>query len=143
MPATIQRGTRRRTISEINMVPFIDVMLVLLIIFMVTAPLITAGVVDLPSVGKARQRTETHVVELVVGADEALRLRVDGKDVAPLTLADVAARVRDAQAGVETTPVVISADRNVRYESVVKVMDALQRAGIQRVGLSVKSQRSS
>ena len=143
MPALVQRGTRRRTISEINMVPFIDVMLVLLIIFMVTAPLITAGVVDLPSVGKARQRTETHVVELVVGADEALRLRVDGKDVAPLALADVAARVRDAQAGVETTPVVISADRNVRYESVVKVMDALQRAGVQRVGLSVKSQRGS
>jgi biopolymer transport protein TolR len=142
MPAVIQRSTRRRPISEINMVPFIDVMLVLLIIFMVTAPLITAGVVDLPSVGKARQRSELHVVELVVAADETLRLRVDGKEGAPLALADVAARVRDAQAGVETTPVVISADRGVRYESVVKVMDALQRAGVQRVGLSVKSQRS-
>jgi len=143
MPAVLHRGPRRRTISEINMVPFIDVMLVLLIIFMVTAPLITAGVVDLPSVGKARQRSEPHVIELVVGADEQLRLRLDGKDAAPLALADVAARVRDAQAGVETTPVVISADRSVRYESVVKVMDALQRAGIQRVGLSVKSQRGS
>ena len=141
MPAVLHRGMRRRTISEINMVPFIDVMLVLLIIFMVTAPLITTGVVDLPTVGKARQRSEPHVIELVVGADETLRLRLDGKDVAPLALADVAARVRDAQGGVETTPVVISADRNVRYESVVKVMDALQRAGIQRVGLSVKSQR--
>ena len=142
MPATIQRGTRRRTINEINMVPFIDVMLVLLIIFMVTAPLITTGVVDLPSVGKARQRSEPHVVELVVGADEQMRLRVDGKDLPPLALADVAARVREAQGGVDSTPVVISADRTVRYESVVKVMDALQRAGIQRVGLSVKSQRS-
>ena len=141
MPAVLHRGSRRRTISEINMVPFIDVMLVLLIIFMVNAPLITAGVVDLPTVGKARQRSEPHVIELVVGADEQLRLRLDGKDVAPLALADVAARVRDAQAGVATTPVVISADRSVRYESVVKVMDALQRAGIQRVGLSVKSQR--
>ena len=141
MPAVLHRGMRRRTISEINMVPFIDVMLVLLIIFMVTAPLITTGVVDLPTVGKARQRSEPHVIELVVGADETLRLRLDGKDVAPLALADVAARVHEAQAGVETTPVVISADRNVRYESVVKVMDALQRAGIQRVGLSVKSQR--
>ena len=133
---------RRRTINEINMVPFIDVMLVLLIIFMVTAPLITAGVVDLPSVGTARQRSEARVIELVVGADEALRLRVDGKEAGSLALADIAARVRNAQGGVESTPVVISADRNVRYESVVKVMDALQRAGIQRVGLSVKSQRS-
>ncbi len=142
MPAVLHRGMRRRTISEINMVPFIDVMLVLLIIFMVTAPLITAGVVDLPTVGKAQQLKDPRVIELVVGADEQLRLRIDGKDVAPLALADVAARVRDAQAGVATTPVVISADRSVRYESVVKVMDALQRAGIQRVGLSVKSQRS-
>ncbi len=142
MPAVLHRGMRRRTINEINMVPFIDVMLVLLIIFMVTAPLITAGVVDLPTVGKARQRSDPHVIELVVGADEALRLRVDGKDVAPLANADIAARVREAQAGVDSTPVIISADRNVRYESVVKVMDALQRAGIQRVGLSVKSQRS-
>jgi biopolymer transport protein TolR len=143
MPALLQRGTRRRTISEINMVPFIDVMLVLLIIFMVTAPLNTAGVVDLPTVGRARQTSEPRVIELVVGAVEALRLRVDGKDAAPLAIGDVAARVRAAQAGVATTPVVISADRSVRYESVVRVMDALQRAGIQRVGLSVKSQRGT
>ena len=142
MPAVHRPGSRRRTINEINMVPFIDVMLVLLIIFMVTAPLITAGVVDLPSVGKARQRSDPRVIELVVGADEALRLRVDGKEAGSLALADIAARVRNAQGGVESTPVVISADRSVRYESVVKVMDALQRAGIQRVGLSVKSQRS-
>ena len=65
MPAVSHRGSgsRRRTINEINMVPFIDVMLVLLIIFLVTAPLITTGVVDLPSVGKSKQRPE-HVVEV-------------------------------------------------------------------------------
>jgi len=142
MPAMLQRGTRRRTINEINMVPFIDVMLVLLIIFMVTAPLITTGVVDLPTVGKAQQLSAPRIVEIVVGADESLRLRIAGKDAAPLALADIAARVREAQGGVDSTPVVISADRGVRYESVVKVMDALQRAGVQRVGLSVKSQRS-
>jgi biopolymer transport protein TolR len=138
MAAFISRGgSRRRTISEINMVPFIDVMLVLLIIFMVTAPLITTGVVDLPSVGKSRARPE-HFVEIVVGADEQLRMRVDGKDSATLRLADLAARVTEVQAGNANTPVVISADRNVKYETVVKAMDVLQRAGIQRVGLSVK-----
>jgi biopolymer transport protein TolR len=138
MPAISQRGGgRRRTISEINMVPFIDVMLVLLIIFMVTAPLITTGIVDLPSVGKSKQRPE-HVVELTVGADETLRLRIDGKEPSSVNLQTLAARVRDAQAGNATTPVVISADRTVKYEAVVKVMDILQRAGIQRVGLSVK-----
>ena len=139
MPAVSHRGSsRRRTISEINMVPFIDVMLVLLIIFMVTAPLITTGVIDLPSVGKSRQRPE-HVVELVVGSDETLRLRVDGKDGAALALRDVAAKVGELQAGNANTPVVISADRSVKYEAVVKLMDTLQRAGVQRVGLSVKS----
>jgi biopolymer transport protein TolR len=138
MPQTIHRGgSRRRTINEINMVPFIDVMLVLLIIFMVTAPLITTGIVDLPSVGKSRSRPE-HFVEIVVGADEQLRLRVDGKDSATLRLADLAARVTEVQAGNANTPVVISADRNVKYETVVKAMDVLQRAGVQRVGLSVK-----
>ena len=138
MAAFIQRGgTRRRTISEINMVPFIDVMLVLLIIFMVTAPLITTGIVDLPSVGKSKARPE-HFVEIVVGADEQLRMRVDGKDSATLRLADLAARVTEVQAGNASTPVVISADKNVKYETVVKAMDVLQRAGVQRVGLSVK-----
>ena len=65
MAQVMARGgtRRRRTMNEINMVPFIDVMLVLLIIFMVTAPLITAGVVDLPTVGKAQQMKDPHVIE--------------------------------------------------------------------------------
>ena len=139
MATVSHRGSgRRRTINEINMVPFIDVMLVLLIIFMVTAPLITTGVIDLPSVGKSKQRPE-HVVEVQVGGDETIRLRLDGKDTAPTNLAGLAARVREAQAGDANTPVVISADRTVKYEAVVKVMDSLQRAGVQRVGLSVKT----
>jgi biopolymer transport protein TolR len=140
MPAVSHRGagSRRRTINEINMVPFIDVMLVLLIIFMVTAPLITTGVVDLPSVGKSSKRPD-HVVELVVGSDEKVKLRVDGKEGAPVTLRDVAASVRELQGGDASTPVVISADRSVKYEAVVKLMDTLQRAGVQRVGLSVKN----
>jgi biopolymer transport protein TolR len=124
--------------NEINMVPFIDVMLVLLIIFMVSAPLITTGVVDLPTVGKAQQRP-TSVIEVVVGLDEKLRLRVDQQDdPLPLTLERLPERVRDKQAGNAETPVVISADRNVKYESVVRVMDVLQKAGVKRVGLSVK-----
>ena len=129
---------RRRTISEINMVPFIDVMLVLLIIFMVSAPLITTGVVDLPSMGKSKQRPE-HVVEVVVGTDESVKLRIDGKETTAVSASKLAARVRELQAGDGNTPVVISADRNVKYEAVVKVMDTLQRAGVLRVGLSVKN----
>ena len=120
------------------MVPFIDVMLVLLIIFMVSAPLITTGLVDLPTVGKSKQRPQ-HVIEVIVGGDDSVRMRVDSKDPQGLRMREVASRVLAAQAGVAETPVVISADKSVKYETVVKVMDALQRAGVQRVGLSVKS----
>ncbi len=138
MPAVQGRGARRRTINEINMVPFIDVMLVLLIIFMISAPLITTGVVDLPTVGKSSQRPD-KVIELVVGTDESVKLRVDNKDGASIPLRNVAATVREAQGGQADTPVIISADKAVKYEAVVKVMDTLQRAGVQRVGLMVKS----
>ena len=138
MPAVASRGSRRRTIAEMNMVPFIDVMLVLLIIFMVSAPLITTGVVDLPTVGKSRQQPP-HVIEVIVSKEESLRLRLDNKDSSTVTLATLAKRVAEMQDGDEASPVVISADRSVKYESVVKVMDILQKAGVQRVGLSVKS----
>ena len=139
MPAVVSRGGRRgrRAIAEMNMVPFIDVMLVLLIIFMVTAPLITTGIVDLPSVGKAANRP-ARVVEVIVGSDEKLRLRVDGGEPQPTTVARLAAAVKALQAGDAKVPVVISADKAVRYEQVVKAMDVLQRAGFVRVGLSVK-----
>ena len=138
MPAVVSRGRRgRRAIAEMNMVPFIDVMLVLLIIFMATAPLITTGVVDLPSVGKAATRP-TSVVEVIVGADEKLRLRLDGGEPQPTTLARLAGAVKQLQAGNAQVPVVISADKAVRYEQVVRAMDMLQRAGIARVGLSVR-----
>ena len=128
---------RYRPLSEINVTPLVDVMLVLLIIFMVSAPLITTGIVDLPSVGKTRQRPQ-HVVEVVVAADERLKVRVDQGDASVVGLGQLAARVKDLQGGNVDTPVVISADRNVKYEQVVKVMDRLQKAGVQRVGLSVK-----
>jgi len=123
--------------NEINMVPFIDVMLVLLIIFMVSAPLITVGVVDLPSVGRAQQRAPS-VVEVIVDADERLRLKVDGRNEESVALPQLAARVEQAQGGNAQVPVVISADRNVKYDAVVRVMDRLQRAGVQRVGLAVR-----
>ena len=140
MPAVtpMRGGSRRRTINEINMVPFIDVMLVLLIIFMVSAPLITTGVVDLPSIGKSKQQPK-KVIEVVVGKDETLRMRIDSKDAPAVTLKTLAERVGEAQGGDAQAPVVISADKAVKYEAVVKVMDILQKAGIQRVGLSVKS----
>jgi biopolymer transport protein TolR len=140
MPAVSHRGRGRRTINEINMVPFIDVMLVLLIIFMVTAPLITPSMIDLPSVGKASRQPDL-IIQIVLGKNDGLEMKIKDKTTA-LTLKNLASTVKDAQSSSGETAsksaVVISADKNAKYESVVKVMDTLQRAGIQRVGLSVQ-----
>jgi biopolymer transport protein TolR len=136
MPSLVSRGRGRRTINEINMVPFIDVMLVLLIIFMVTAPLITPSMIDLPSVGKAAKQPD-QVIQIVIGKNEALELKLKDKS-STLTLQTIVAAVKQAQSGASNPAVVISADRNIKYEAVVRLMDTLQRAGIARVGLSVQ-----
>jgi biopolymer transport protein TolR len=138
MPSTVSRGRGRRTINEINMVPFIDVMLVLLIIFMVTAPLIAPSMVNLPSVGKGSQPPK-QLIEIVVSKNETLEIRQNGKGT-PIGLDQVADAAQKAQAGFAAgeSAVVISADRSVKYETVVAVMDKLQRKGVQRVGLSVQ-----
>ena len=136
MPAVSSRGRGRRTINEINMVPFIDVMLVLLIIFMVTAPMISPSVIDLPSVGKAAKQPD-QVIQIVVQKDGSLEMVNDAK-TSKINFDSLANSVQLAQTGQTSSAVVISADRNVKYEMVAKVMDTLQRAGIQRVGLSVQ-----
>jgi biopolymer transport protein TolR len=141
VPHVAHRGRGRRTINEINMVPFIDVMLVLLIIFMVTAPLITPSLIDLPTVGQAARQPD-QVVQVLVGKDEGLQLKNGDRTVA-MVLKDIAPAVLQAQSGHPpgSVAVVISADRTVKYETVVNVMDTLQRAGVQRVGLSVQVAR--
>ena len=141
MPSVTNRGRGRRTINEINMVPFIDVMLVLLIIFMVTAPLIAPSIIDLPSVGKASRQPD-QVIQIILGKGDSLEMKIKDQTT-PLTLRDLAEAVKGAQSArnsvvASSSAVVISADKNAKYESVVKVMDTLQRAGVQRVGLSVQ-----
>ena len=142
MPAINSRGRGRRTISEINMVPFIDVMLVLLIIFMVTAPLITPSMIALPKVGKAAAQPASPV-QILIGKDEAIQIKLKTNSVAS-SIANVAADTARLEpkvkaAALDAVPVVISADKSIKYETVVKVMDSLQKAGVSRVGLSVQT----
>ena len=136
------RGRGRRTISEINMVPFIDVMLVLLIIFMVTAPLITPSMIALPKVGKAAAQPQS-TVQIMISKDEAIQIKLKTDSTAS-NLNTVAADIVKLEpkvklAAADAVPVVISADKSIQYETVVKVMDALQKAGVSRVGLSVQT----
>ena len=137
MSALGSRGRGRRTINEINMVPFIDVMLVLLIIFMVTAPMLTPGMIDVPSVGKGKNMPKV-IAQVIVGQDGALQWKT-GDATRSINLREIGTAARDWQQNQPPdTPVIISADKGVSYDAVVKAMDALQKAGVQRVGVSVK-----
>ncbi|MBU6441251.1 MAG: ExbD/TolR family protein [Betaproteobacteria bacterium] len=142
-------GARRRALAEINVVPYIDVMLVLLIIFMVTAPLITPSLVKLPTVGSATRAPDT-VVEVDLRADQTLQVRlIDPKakpgdpslqpqDVTPESLGQSVGQLAGASGGtLADTPVMIAADKNVKYDDVMKLLNRLKRAGVQRVGLAV------
>ena len=144
MPAVSSRGRGRRTISEINMVPFIDVMLVLLIIFMVTAPLITPSMISLPKVGKAPSQPQ-NPVQILIGKDEAIQIKLKTSSVSSSLgnvvndVLKIEPAVKPAAPNAQPVPVVISADKSIKYETVVQVMDKLQKAGISRIGLSVQT----
>ncbi len=129
----------RRAINQINVVPYIDVMLVLLVIFMVTAPFINPGQVELPSVGRS-SAAPAAPLEVLVRADGSLLLRdrstPDGEQ--RLNRERLVQAVRERIGRQPQQPVVISADKDVRYEAVMQVMDALRQAGAPRVGLLVK-----
>ena len=126
----------RKPINQINVVPYIDVMLVLLVIFMVTAPLIPPGEIELPSVG-SRLATPAQPLEVVLRADKTLSLtdRERGGAAATVSREELVARIRAKQAVRPDQPVVIAADRSARYEDVLAVLDLLQRNGAKKVGL--------
>ena len=137
MVATVSRGRGRRTINEINMVPFIDVMLVLLIIFMVTAPLIAPSVIDLPTIGKANTQTDKPIH--VLYENKKITIKVNEKDKPlPTSLENLASNVQKIQNGNNKIPVIINADKSAKYADVVAIMDKLQASGLQRVGLAVQ-----
>ncbi len=125
--------------NEINVVPYIDVMLVLLVIFMVTAPMIQPGSVDLPSVGKS-SLPPVAPLEVIIKADASLALRDRSKGGAEqvVTRADLAARIKETQAANPQQPVLIAGDRSVKYEVVLGVMDELQRQQVAKIGLLVQ-----
>jgi biopolymer transport protein TolR len=133
------RGSRRRRMmSDINVVPYIDVTLVLLIIFMVTAPMIVTGTIDLPRVGQSSQAPAASI-EVTIQQDGQISVR-ERKAGAPERVVSrdkLADTVKALQPSPES-PVIISAEKAVRYEHVVAAMDTLQRAGIARVGLHVR-----
>ena len=131
----------RKSINQINVVPYIDVMLVLLIIFMVTAPLINPGTIDLPSVGKPLNQPPSPPLEITVKLDRTLWLRdlAGTEPTKRVTRDDLVARLREKQQRAPDQGVVIAADRAVRYEEVIGLIDLLQQNRIGKVGLLARS----
>ena len=129
----------RRLKNEINVVPYIDVMLVLLVIFMVTAPMVPPASINLPSVGKASQ-PPVAPLEIIIKADEGLMMRDRALGGAEVSIGrkELAAMLRDLQKKNPDQAVVIAGDKSVKYEVVLGVMDELQRAQVQKIGLLVQ-----
>jgi biopolymer transport protein TolR len=134
---------KRGPMHEINIVPYVDVMLVLLVIFMVTAPLITPGVIDLPTVDKA-SAPRVVPLEIFVKTDQGLVVRQrDSRgnvvNEQGLSRAQLPGFIKTLKTKGGDLSVLIGGDKNARYETVLQVMDELRRQGVQKVGLQVKT----
>jgi biopolymer transport protein TolR len=129
-----------KPISQINVVPYIDVMLVLLVIFMITAPLMNPGQIDLPSVGKSLAPPIAPLV-VVIRKDNTLAMRDLSKSEQDqdVSRAELIELLKEKQLLNADQSVVISADKNVRYEEVINVMDVLKQQQIKKVGLLVQA----
>ncbi len=135
----MRRNGGLRPMSQINVVPYIDVMLVLLVIFMITAPLMNPGQIDLPSVGKSLA-PPVAPLEVIIKKDTSLAIRDRSKGDSEMEISrdELAAYIKKLQSRHADQPVVVSADKNVRYEEVIRVMDLLQRQQVRKVGLLVQ-----
>jgi biopolymer transport protein TolR len=135
----IEKRGGRRLMNQINVVPYIDVMLVLLVIFMVTAPLINPGQIELPQVGKTSD-PPVAPLEVSIHSDRSLWLRDRDKGASErkLTRAELIQAIRQKQQQNPQQAVVIAADKDVRYEAVLEVMDMLQQNQVKKVGLLAK-----
>ena len=134
MPSPLQK---RKLMGEINVVPYIDVMLVLLIIFMVTAPLLTQGIeVDLPEAAAEPIESEPNETPIVLSVDAAgnLYINIGDDEDAPQSSQEIVARTAAVLRNRPDAPVLVKADREVPYGNVVGAMVLLQRAGADKVG---------
>lgn len=126
----MSRNRKRRMMNQINVVPYIDVTLVLLVIFMVTAPMTNPGVVDLPKVGQSLKQSQVPPLVLTVKQNNQIEL-----DHQAMARDQLLAKVRQALSASPERAVVIAADKNVKYDDVIAVMDLLKQNQVDKVGL--------
>ena len=135
----IERRNTRRQMNQINVVPYIDVMLVLLVIFMITAPLINPGLIELPQISKSLT-PPLAPLEVGIKANKTLLLRDRSTSASERVVSqeELIQAIKAKQSKNPDQPVVIAADKNVRYEEVLKVMDVLQQNQVKKIGLLAK-----
>lgn len=142
--SSMSGGRSRRAMADINVVPYIDVMLVLLVIFMVTAPLVAPSIINLPTVGNAAPQEQTPPVVVNIKTDGKMSVKYKSDSGATqedsMTKAELDGFIASRQADHPDQPVVIAADKTVQYDAVMTVMSDLKARGVKRVGLLVKSQ---
>ena len=126
----MSRNRKRRMINQINVVPYIDVTLVLLVIFMVTAPMTNLGVVELPKVGQSLKQSQVPPLVLTVKQNNEIEL-----DNQAMARDQLLSKVRQALTASPERAVVIAADKNVKYDDVIAVMDLLKQNQVDKVGL--------
>lgn len=136
------RGRRTRKFkSEINVVPYIDVMLVLLIIFMVAAPVNDPSVINLPTAGKSTTPPDEYI-EITLKPDAKATIKINGPRHGGIQTAndrnDLTQTLQALHADNPDMPVMISADKDIKYDAVVQVIAAAKKLGITRVGLATR-----
>ena len=140
MPAAFSQRRKRRAMGDINMVPFIDVMLVLLIILMVTATAVVPGSIDIPDASKTSSRPPDKRIDVFI--DDTGRISLSGElqqqDISEERAIEVVSAACKQYSGDDKLAVMIYADSQRRYQQVINVLGQLQAAGVQRVGLAVK-----
>ena len=141
---SMRGGRTRRFKAEINVVPYIDVMLVLLVIFMVAAPLASPSVVDLPNAGKAKM-APTRYIEIVLKADNQYTIGVggaeggnSGKTEKLSSRSAVMSSLRALRTDDNDLPLMISADKNIKYDEVIQMISDAKKNGVVRVGLATR-----
>lgn len=136
MSVDLPQRKRVAQMSEMNVVPYIDVMLVLLIIFMVTAPMLTMGEIEVPSAGTA-QRLPEKIIRVSISVSNEIKLTNTAGTTTSVTRDQLVSEVKAMQGENSNTAVIIAADKKLPYEDVVKILSSLQQNGIARVGLMV------
>ncbi len=139
MPVSMRSGRTRKLKFEINVVPYIDVMLVLVVILMVAAPMTNPSVVNLPNAGPSKQ-APTDYLELTIKADGGASIGRHSKGKADKTSsrADLMERLQHLHESEPDLPLLIAADKDIKYDEVIQMIAGAKKLGINRVGLATK-----